>query len=87
MAANKIVYGGRTLIDLTGDSVTPKTMLEGATAHDKRGQAISGAVPRVSLTVDEDGYASFGFTVDAAGFGVLRCVGFDVDASGKATVT
>lgn len=87
MATNKIIYGGRTLIDLTGDSVTPKTLLEGATAHDKSGAAILGAVPRVSLTVDEDGCASFGFTVDAAGAGVLRCIGFAVDSSGKATVT
>lgn len=87
MAANKIVYGGRTLIDLTGDSVTPKTMLEGTTAHDRRGQAISGAVPRVSLTVDEDGCASFGFAVDESGHGVLACIDFSVDASGKATVT
>lgn len=87
MAANKIIYSGRTLIDLTGDSVTPKTLLEGTTAHDKRGQTITGAVPRVSLTVDTDGRASFGFTVDAAGAGVLACIGFAVDASGKATVT
>lgn len=87
MAANKIVYGGRTLIDLTGDSVTPKTMLEGTTAHDRRGQAISGAVPHVILTVDDDGCASFGFVVDESGSGLLSCVGFDMDASGGATVT
>lgn len=87
MAANKVVYGGRTLIDLTGDSVTPKTLLEGNTAHDRSGVPISGEVPRVSLTVDEEGCASFGFTVDAAGAGVLRCIGFAVDSSGKATVT
>ena len=87
MAANKIVYGGRTLIDLTGDSVTPKTLLEGNTAHDKAGHPIAGAVPHVILTVDDDGCASFGFTVDAAGAGVLKCIGFVVDSSGKATVT
>lgn len=87
MAANKIIYGGRTLIDLTGDSVTPKTLLEGTTAHDKRGQTITGAVPHVILTVDEDGCASFGFTVDESGRGVLACIGFAVDPSGKATVT
>ena len=28
MAINKIVYGGQTLIDLTGDNVTPDAMLE-----------------------------------------------------------
>lgn len=87
MAANKVIYGGRTLIDLTGDSVTQQTLLEGSTAHDKSGAPIAGAVPRVSLTVDEDGHASFGFTVDGAGAGVLRCIGFAVDADGHATVT
>lgn len=87
MTANKIVYGGRTLIDLTGDSVTPKTLLEGNTAHDRSGVPISGEVPRVNLTVDEDGCASFGFAVDESGHGVLACIDFSVDASGKATVT
>ena len=87
MATNKIVYGGRTLIDLTSDSVTPKTLLEGNTAHDKAGQPIAGAVPHVILTVDEEGCASFGFVVDESGSGLLSCIGFAVDSSGKATVT
>lgn len=87
MAANKVVYGGRTLIDLTGDSVTPKTLLEGNTAHDKARQPIAGAVPHVILTVDEDGCASFGFVMDENRCGLLSCIRFDVDASGGATVT
>ena len=87
MAVSKVIYAGDTLIDLTGDSVTPQTLLEVATAHDKSGAAIAGAAPRVSLTVEEDGCASFGFTVDARGAGVLRCIGFDVDADGHATAT
>lgn len=87
MAANKVVYGGRTLIDLTGDSVTSKTLLEGNTAHDRSGVPISGEVPHVILTVDDDGCASFGFVVDESGSGLLSCIRFDVDASGGATVT
>lgn len=87
MAANKIIYGGHVLLDLTGDSVTPKTLLEGHTAHDKAGQPIAGVVPHVILTVDEYGCASFGFVVDESGSGLLSCIGFDVDASGGATVT
>jgi len=39
---NKVVYGNTTLIDLTQDSVTPQTLLEGETAHDKSGALIVG---------------------------------------------
>ncbi len=40
--ANKIVYGGKTLIDLTTDTVTKETLLSGYTAHDKSGAKIIG---------------------------------------------
>lgn len=33
MGINKVVYGGKTLIDLTGDTVTADKLLEGVTAH------------------------------------------------------
>lgn len=42
MAINKVVYGGNTLIDLTGDSVTPDKLLAGIKAHDKSGVVITG---------------------------------------------
>lgn len=42
MAYNKIVYGGRVLIDLTADTVSPSTLSKGATAHDSSGKAITG---------------------------------------------
>lgn len=42
MGYNKVVYGGKTLIDLTGDSVTPEKLLAGETAHDKAGEPIVG---------------------------------------------
>lgn len=41
---NKVVINDTTLLDLTEDSVTPKTLVEGATAHDKSGAAITGTV-------------------------------------------
>lgn len=41
---NKVVINDTTLLDLTADSVTPKTLVEGATAHDKSGAAITGTV-------------------------------------------
>ena len=41
-AINKVVFGTDTLIDLTGDSVTPETLATGTTAHDKSGAPIVG---------------------------------------------
>ena len=39
---NKVVYGNRTLIDLTSDTVTQDKILSGFTAHDKSGAIITG---------------------------------------------
>lgn len=42
MSINKVVYGGKTLIDLTGDSVTADKLLSGITAHGKDGEPVTG---------------------------------------------
>ncbi|MGN8964159.1 hypothetical protein [Bariatricus sp. HCP28S3_D3] len=42
MAVNKVVYGGKVLIDLTGDTVTADKILSGFTTHDKSGASIEG---------------------------------------------
>lgn len=42
MAYNKVIYGGQTLIDLTSDTVTPESLLVGASSHDKSGEKIEG---------------------------------------------
>lgn len=84
MAINKVVYGGATLVDLTGISVTPETMLEGSTALNKAGEPIAGIVPAVKLTVDSEGGASFGFVVDSEGNGTLSCISFAMDSDGNA---
>ena len=52
MAINKIIYGGNTLIDLTGDTVTPEQLAEGITAHDKSGAKITGTNTYDSDTQD-----------------------------------
>lgn len=39
---NKVVYNGTTLIDLTADTVTASTLMQGYTAHDKSGALITG---------------------------------------------
>jgi hypothetical protein len=49
MAINKVIYGGNTLIDLTGDTITANDLLSGKTAHDKSGATITG-----TCTYDSD---------------------------------
>lgn len=44
MAVNKIVYDGRTLIDLTQDTVTSDALLPGKTAHAADGTIITGTL-------------------------------------------
>ena len=45
VANNKVVLSdGTTLIDLTGDTVTPQTLLTGVSAHGRDGESISGAL-------------------------------------------
>ena len=42
MATNKVVYSGRTLIDLTDDTITEEALLRGYTAHKADGTQIVG---------------------------------------------
>ena len=42
MAVNRVDYGGSTLVDLTADTVTPETLLQGRTAHGADGEPIIG---------------------------------------------
>lgn len=49
MAINKVIYGGNTLIDLTGDSVTAADVLSGVSFHLPSGESATG-----SCTYDSD---------------------------------
>ncbi len=42
MGVSKVDYFGRTLIDLTNDTVTAESLKEGITAHAKNGEQITG---------------------------------------------
>ncbi|MBP3920483.1 MAG: hypothetical protein J6D28_02845 [Bacilli bacterium] len=44
MAVSKVVLGDETLVDLTSDTVSSDTLLEGATAHAANGELIEGKV-------------------------------------------
>ena len=52
MGFNKIIYNGKTLIDLTGDTITPETVLSGTTFHGKDGEAAEGTCTYDSDTSD-----------------------------------
>ena len=56
MGNSKIVYYGETLIDLTGDTVEAAKLLKGVTAHDKKGEKITGTFEAA------DPYAIIGVT-------------------------
>lgn len=55
---NKIIYGGNTLIDLTGDTVTTNDLAYGKTAHDKSGTVITGTNTYDADTTDATATAS-----------------------------
>lgn len=51
MANNKVqLSDGTVLLDLTGDTVTPETLLSGVTAHNAAGERIVGTVVGIKLT-------------------------------------
>ena len=55
MANNKVqLSDGTVLLDLTGDTVTPETLLSGVTAHDAAGERINGEVAPVRYDVAQD---------------------------------
>ena len=43
MAVSKVIYGGQTLIDLTGDTVKADKLLQGYIAHGADGEVVNGA--------------------------------------------
>ena len=44
MAANKISYCGKVLLDLTSDTITPEKLAKGVTAHAKDGSKTTGTL-------------------------------------------
>lgn len=44
MAINKVVYGNRTLIDITDSTVTPQTLAKGVVAYNSSGEKIEGTM-------------------------------------------
>lgn len=53
MGVNKVIYNGKTLMDTTGVTVTPETLVKGATAIDAAGDEIAGEFIETDPTVPE----------------------------------
>lgn len=51
---NKVVYNGTTLIDLTSDTVTPETLIQGYTAHDASGALVTGIAGAGGIVVTDE---------------------------------
>ena len=66
MAANKIVFGNKVLIDLTSDTVSASNLLKGFKAHDKTGMQIIGTYEAEELigNILENGFASGDITYE-----------------------
>ena len=53
MGVNKVVCNGKTLVDLTGTTVTPETLVKGATAFNKKGVKITGTAAKVNCYLED----------------------------------
>lgn len=56
MAVNKVIYGGKTLVDLSSDTVTAKDVRKGAIFHAPSGETATGTLG--TATQSEDGMMS-----------------------------
>lgn len=80
MAVNKIEYAGKVLLDLTEDTVAEDQLLEGATAHDRSGQRIVGALINLAEdTVAPENLLAGATAHDSSG---QRIVGTMIQSSG-----
>lgn len=52
MAVNKVIYGGNTLVDLTGDTVTAADLAEGITATGADGNPVVGVMQKVTIDAE-----------------------------------
>lgn len=62
---NKVVFGNDTLLDLTGDTVTPNDVKSGVTFHDKSGAPLTGQYTPVTPTlITPDNASPAGMSAD-----------------------
>ena len=50
---NKVIVNDETVMDLTSDTVTPESLLDGYTAHDRTGKKITGTLYLGNKTIND----------------------------------
>lgn len=80
-----IVYKDKVLIDLSGDTVSPETLTEGVTAHDKNGDPIVGARPIGGEAGSSGGTQTV--TIGNSRYSALACAYFSPNYPDWVTVT
>lgn len=61
MAVNEVIINGETVLSLAGDTVSANNLLEGATAHNAKGEPVTGAakIPtKTSELINDSGFVS-----------------------------
>ena len=71
MAANKVIFGNNTIIDLTSDTITAEDLKVGVTAHNKDGTIITGTAfsgyPSTYMLVDALCDSNGNYILDSSG--------------------
>ena len=68
MAVNKVALNGEVKLDLTADSVTPETLLKGATAHNAAGELITGVYEPMNIKQYTGTLLASGWAADSHGY-------------------
>lgn len=68
MAVNKVALNGEIKLDLTADTVTPETLLKGATAHNAAGELIIGVYEPMNIKQYTGTLLASGWAADSHGY-------------------
>ena len=68
MAVNKVALNGEVKLDLTADTVTPETLLKGATAHNAAGELITGVYEPMNIKQYTGTLLASGWDADSHGY-------------------
>ena len=68
MAVNKVALNGEVKLDLTADTVTPETLLKGATAHNAAGELITGVYEPMNIKQYTGTLLASGWAADSHGY-------------------
>lgn len=68
MAVNKVALNGEVKLDLTADTVTPQTLLKGATAHNAAGELITGVYEPMNIKQYTGTLLASGWAADSHGY-------------------